>query len=381
MLNGIYRGLIIVSPHGTYIKQGLKKTIIKSVLFPDIAHRALLLIQNKMAIGILYLDDPTMIDLHQFKNRYNQHRITERERLEWWKGKRTLYEYKINKKQIFDKPIHINYKQGPQIVVKPENIWLVIPKRYNIGTSGYQYDSWHDGFYPKGVDEFEYYSKRFKSVEINYTFYKIPSIETWKRWYADSPDDFVFSIKLNQYLVNKRNLSNDAGFDKFMKGISVLKHKMGCLLVQYSSMFKYTSMNFQKVVRLIKSIRRMNGALDIAFEFRDVSWFNDDVRDLMKQYSATIVVSHVNNNGGWTHLENGFNPSLQEFVKTSNYVYVRFHGTVGQYVGGYDSKTLRELTNFIEPLKIKRVYAYFNNTDSSSGGVPDAIMDAKKLCK
>jgi uncharacterized protein YecE (DUF72 family) len=378
MLKGIYRGLILVAPHGTYIKRGIKRTIIKSVNFPDISHKPLLLIEGKLALGILYLGDPKAISLEQFKNRGSQHQITEKERLEWWKGKSTLYEYKITRKQMFDKPVRINYKQGPQIVVKPENIWIVTSKSYRIGTSGYQYDSWHNRFYPKGVDEFDYYSKRFNSVEINYTFYKIPSLETWKRWYDESPVNFVFSIKLNQYLVNKKDLHNDKRFNEFMIGLTALKGKMGCLLVQYNSRFKYKPVNLQKVISLIKQIRRKDRTLDVAFEFRDVSWFNDTVYDVMKRYSATIAISHVNRLGGWTGLEDGFNPSLDKFVKTADYVYVRLHGTAGQYIGRYDTKTIHELTNFLERLKVKRVYLYFNNTDSSDG-MPDAIIDAKKL--
>jgi len=379
MLRGIYRGLILVAPHGSYIKRGIKRSIIKSVNFPDIAGRPLLLIEGKLALGILYLGDPKAINLEQFKAKKDQHHITEKERIEWWKGKHTLYEYKITKKHMFDKPTRINYKQGPQIVVKPENIWIITPKRYQIGTSGYQYDSWHNRFYPKGVDEFEYYSKRFKSVEINYTFYKIPSQDTWKRWFIESPDDFVFSVKLNQYLVNKRDLDDDKRFDDFMKGLMALKHKIGCLLIQYNSRFKYKPTNLQKVISLIRHIQRKDRTLDVAFEFRDESWFNDVVYNVMKQYHTTIAISHVNMRGGWTGLENGFNPSLDKFIKTSDYVYIRLHGLTGQYTGRYDAKTIRELTNFIEKLKVNRVYVYFNNTDSSSDGIPDAIMDAKKL--
>lgn len=379
MFKGIYRGLILVKPHGTYIKRGIKKTIIKSVNFPDIADKPLLLIEGKMALGILYLDYPKSINLDQFKRRKDQHQITEKERLDWWKGKSVLYEYKISKKQMFDEPIRINYTSGPQIVVKPENIWMIVPKRYRIGTSGYQYDSWHNRFYPKGVNELDYYSKRFKSVEINYTFYKIPSVETWKRWYVDSPNGFVFSIKLNQYLVNNNKLSDDKRFGMFIDGLTILKHKMGCLLIQYNSRFKYKPTNTQKVINLIKQIRRKDRTVDVAFEFRDSSWFNDTVYDVMKMYNTTIVISHINSKGGWTGLENGFNPSLNKFVKTSDYAYIRLHGSSGQYTGRYDAKTMRELTNFLEQLKVNRVYVYFNNTDSNSGGIPDAITDAKKL--
>lgn len=81
MLNDIYRGLILVAPHGTYIQENTKHTIVKSVNFPDIAHKPLLLIEDKMAIGIIQLDNPKKINLHEFKNKYHEHHITEKERL------------------------------------------------------------------------------------------------------------------------------------------------------------------------------------------------------------------------------------------------------------------------------------------------------------
>ena len=144
-----------------------------------------------------------------------------------------------------------------------------------------------------------------------------------------------------------------------MKGISLLKHN---------------DHNINKIINLIKNI-------DIAFEFRDSLWFNDNTYNIMKKYNTTIAIVNINNKFGWTTLNNGFNPTLDKFVKTSSYIYVRFHGSKGQYIGSYDTKVLRELINFIEPLHIKKAYIYFNNTDSNSNisKLSDAIHDSKKL--
>ncbi len=86
-----YRGLILVSPHGTYVKEGSKTLIIKSVKLKDIDNKPLLLIENKKGLGILYLDKPKEITIDEFRKKYKKHRIKEKERLEWWKGKRKLY--------------------------------------------------------------------------------------------------------------------------------------------------------------------------------------------------------------------------------------------------------------------------------------------------
>lgn len=117
-----HRGLIIVYPHGTYIKEGSKKLIIKSIKLKNIAGKPLLLIEQKVALGILYLGEPQEITLAEFRKLRDQHLITKKERIKWWKGKRKLYSYKIIKKKIYKRPYKIEYGQGPQVLVKPENV-------------------------------------------------------------------------------------------------------------------------------------------------------------------------------------------------------------------------------------------------------------------
>lgn len=118
----VYRGLIIVEPYGTFIKEGKKNTIIKSIKFKKISNRPLLLIENKRGLGIIYLDEPEEINLKEFRKKYSEHLIPEYDRKKWWSGKRKLYEYDIIKKNIFHKDIELDYPTGPQVVVKPENI-------------------------------------------------------------------------------------------------------------------------------------------------------------------------------------------------------------------------------------------------------------------
>jgi len=117
-----HRGLILVHPHGTFIKNDLKSIVIKSKHFKNISHRPLLLIENKKGLGIIYLGDPKVIDLEQFRKKYLRHRILESERKKWWKGKRKLYQYDIIKRSMFAEPLNLDYKTGPQVVVKPESI-------------------------------------------------------------------------------------------------------------------------------------------------------------------------------------------------------------------------------------------------------------------
>lgn len=117
-----YRGLIIVAPHGSWIADGTKSMIIKSVPLRKIANRPLLLIESKKALGIVWLSGPRPISVLKFRQLRSKHRITDPERKKWWKY-RQLYVYDVLRKKIYRKPRKINYPQGPQILVKPENIF------------------------------------------------------------------------------------------------------------------------------------------------------------------------------------------------------------------------------------------------------------------
>ena len=183
--NNIYRGIIIVKPHGDYIADGTKTIIIKSIKLHDIAHKPLLLIQDKLALGIIYLDEYQQIDLKKFNKLKTQHKITDEERKKWWHDKKVFYEYAIIKTNIYKIPIPIEYPIGPQVLVKIENI----TKKQNIyiGTSGYKYEWWNDS----GYNKFDIYNMTFNTVEINASFYNFYSQKTWKKIIDESPDDFI----------------------------------------------------------------------------------------------------------------------------------------------------------------------------------------------
>jgi hypothetical protein len=119
---GIFKGLIIVPPHGTYIANGDKTIIVKSIKLNKIIGKPLLLIENKYALGIIYLGNIIPINLKQFKKERKHHLISNAERLKWWPNKTILYMYPIIKKKIYKKPIPINYPQGPQVLVNTKNI-------------------------------------------------------------------------------------------------------------------------------------------------------------------------------------------------------------------------------------------------------------------
>ena len=117
-----YRGLIMVKPHGDLIVDGAKTLIVKAKRFHSAIGKPLLLIQDKQALGILYLGPYRPISLVQFKRLFIRHQVTEQERLKWWPTKETLYAYPIAKFDAFARPRNIEYSTGPQVFVKPSSI-------------------------------------------------------------------------------------------------------------------------------------------------------------------------------------------------------------------------------------------------------------------
>ena len=118
----IYRAIIIVRPHGTLIANGQKIWIVKSVNFRNISHKPLLLVENKRALGIIWLGDSFEISISKFKKTYKKHLISEKERKKWWTGHKKLYVFPVQKIQIFSKPRRVDYPAGTQTFVKPEHL-------------------------------------------------------------------------------------------------------------------------------------------------------------------------------------------------------------------------------------------------------------------
>lgn len=369
-------GIIIVEPHGTYIVDGSKKLIIKSKNFSRIIDRPLLLIQRKRALGIIYIDDIKEIDLQEFNQKRDLHLITDQERVKWWPNKKVFYEYHISKKrQIFIAPIPIEYSTGPQVFVKIEN---VIPlQNIYIGTSGYNY-SWWKNFYQhksKTEDQFAIYADHFSSLEINGSFYGKYSEKTWIRIKNMAPRDFVYTVKVNRSITHFYQFQK---FNLFWDTVKILRPKLKCLLFQFPEHFKYSDANMDRLNSLSTHIRS-------AFEFRDQSWFNQEVYNLFKRkkHWCIVIGYHGFKWSEKSNLETGFNPKLDEWPITSDFIYIRMHGTTGKYEGSHD-KILPMLGKYIRSKYddgIKYAFVYFNNTDSleDQGGTSNAIVDAKRF--
>ncbi|AYV84981.1 MAG: hypothetical protein Satyrvirus1_67 [Satyrvirus sp.] len=372
-----YRGLIIVEPYGTYIKNKSKTLIIKSKKIKSIVNEYLLLIENKVGLGIIILGEPKKISLKQFSRMRKYHKISEDDRIKWWPNYKYLYSYPIIKKKFLKTPILLYYETGPQITILPDNIFT---KKIFVGMAGYSYNH----MYPPSVKSkniLEYYSNKLNSVEINSTFYHRPTaglINNLLKY------DLKYSIKVHKYITHNKKLKGIKTYwNQFYKSFKQLYNKILCFLFQFSSKFYFNDKNFKKIQKLSNVLNSNSNHDDnhyYAFEFRDKLWFNDSVNDLFKKNRWVLVITNVNNKNSWVgNLDNGFNPKLNNYKLTTDMVYIRMHGSKGEYTGSYNNKDFNAIVEFIKEKPIMYACTYFNNTDYKNYAFKNSLQLTNKF--
>ncbi|MEM3062366.1 MAG: DUF72 domain-containing protein [Nitrososphaerota archaeon] len=369
-LSTFYRGLIIVHPYGTYIRKKRKTIIVKTKFMPSIVNKIFLLIENKRGLGFIVLGRPTKINLSEFAKLTKYHLIGESHRLDWWPKHATFYSYPITNTKFFRIPLLLEYPRGPQITIRPSNIFI---KKIFVGISGYYYPQ----IYPRGVkDMLEFYTKNFNSVEINSTFYKFPSDSLVKKL---EKYNLIYTFKVHRYITHTKRLKKIKHFWKtFYEKLKPLHHKIVCFLFQFNLSFKYNRENFERLQSLS---RWLNPLHRYAFEFRDLGWMeNFSVQKLFEKNGWTLVISHLTNANSWTgKLASGFNPPLEKYRPTSDTIYIRMHGSLGRYIGSYSNRELRSVVRFMGNTPCKYIIIYFNNTDSNRDAFNNALTLKNKV--
>ncbi|MBI3953093.1 MAG: DUF72 domain-containing protein [Chloroflexi bacterium] len=229
-----------------------------------------------------------------------------------------------------------------------------------IGTSGWSYDSWVGQLYPEDLERrrwLEHYAQRFSSVEINATFYRTPPETMFRAWAGRTPDGFTFAVKASRYITHIRRLDvEQASVDKVMQRARLLGERLGPVLYQLPPRWRCDPARLERCARLLPS-NVVN-----AFEFRDASWFDERVYEVLRRHGLVFCIYHM--------------PEQESpLVVTGPAVYLRFHGTSGLYYGTY-GPALKPWGQRIRGWLKEGldVYAYFNNT-----GAGEAVDDALYL--
>ncbi len=162
-----------------------------------------------------------------------------------------------------------------------------------VGTSGYSYKEWKGTFYPgdlPGKQMLHYYSERFRTVEINNTFYRMPKVSVLEAWASEVPTDFKFVLKAPQRITHIQRLK-DAGdsVSYLLEVAGALKERLGSLLFQLPPNLKKDAARLREFLSLLPSQRR------VAFEFRHPSWFDEEVFGLLHDHRAALCIAEAEN--------------------------------------------------------------------------------------
>ena len=222
-------------------------------------------------------------------------------------------------------------------------------KPVHIGCSGWNYRDWRGVIYPDGVPTrrwLERYAELFDTVEVNNTFYRLPSRSAVADWVKQTPRGFVFAVKASRYLTHVKRLRDmRQGVRRYFGAIKPLADspKLGPVLWQLPANFRRDDDRLGSALELLPKGRH-------CFEFRHESWFVPEVYKLLRRHRAALVI--------------GDDPErpFQTHEMTAGWTYIRFHrGNRGRR-GNYSERELEDWRRRIASWRSDvEVFAYFNN--------------------
>jgi len=233
-----------------------------------------------------------------------------------------------------------------------------------IGCSGWQYRHWRGSFYPKDLVQkrwLEYYALHFNTVEINNTFYRLPEPSAFELWRERVPDKFLYAVKASRFLTHMKRLkAPEEPLARLFERLRLLRRRLGPVLYQLPPRWSVNVERLRVFLSTLPARRRH------VIEFRDASWYTDEVFGLLAQHQVACCLHDMPG-------------SATERRVVGPFVYVRFHGPV-RYAGRYDDRTLDDWTIWLASRvrEGRSVFAYFNN-DVGGHAPRDAVRLREKL--
>jgi uncharacterized protein YecE (DUF72 family) len=266
-------------------------------------------------------------------------------------------------------------------------------REIRIGISGWRYAGWRGVFYPKGLpqrDELRYAAQRLNTVEINGSFYSLQRPESFRAWYDQTPQGFVFAVKGARFITHMKKLADIetplANF--FASGLLTLREKLGPVLWQLPPTLPFDAARmaafFAKLPRSTveaaylarRHDERMTGRawtgtegdrpLRHAVEVRHPSYDTPGFLDILRAHSVAVVLA--DSPGRW--------PVIRE--ATADFRYARLHGSEELYTSGYDDESLEQWAAAIRSWAPADTYVYFDN-DVKAYAPRDAMALSAKL--
>ena len=219
--------------------------------------------------------------------------------------------------------------------------------KLHIGTMGWSYNFWANNFYPpntKPENFLQEYSKHFNTLEVNSSFYRVPSTSTIKNWDDQTKSNFLFSIKAPQKITHGKLAEENSDYlDFFLNNISILGSKLGPILFQFPPRFK--SEKFDSLKNFISILPKK---YRITFEIRNKTWFIDRFYQLLDENKIALVMG----DSPWT-------TKLEKV--TSEFIYFRWEGNRKQIKGNIGIVE-KERTSEIK-IWAKKIQNFLNKTE------------------
>jgi uncharacterized protein YecE (DUF72 family) len=221
----------------------------------------------------------------------------------------------------------------------------------HIGTSGWHYGHWRGPFYPEDLSPegfLKFYAQRFHTVEINNSFYQLPSEPALQNWRESVPAGFIFAVKGSRFITHMKKLKEpERSLAPFLARIVLLKEKLGPILFQLPPRWHFNES------RLAAFLSALPHGYRYALELRDRSWINPRALDLLARFGAAFCIYEL---GGY----------LSPREVTADFVYIRLHGPGGPYQGQYDPQTLAGWAGAISAWSRqgREVFCYFDNDEA-----------------
>jgi uncharacterized protein YecE (DUF72 family) len=216
-----------------------------------------------------------------------------------------------------------------------------------VGTSGYGYKEWKGKFYPAKISPKEmlrFYSERLAAVEINNTFYHMPTEGVLTSWAEQVPDDFVFAIKAPQVITHLKRLK-DAGAETgyLFRTLSVLDRKLGPVLFQFPKSFPANRPALENFLALVPA------NISCAFEFRSPSWLDAGILDLLRGRGLSLCIADSDEN------------PAQEIINTAPWGYLRLRRS------DYTDADLSQWLEKILSQQWEKAFVFFKHEEEAKG--------------
>jgi uncharacterized protein YecE (DUF72 family) len=216
-----------------------------------------------------------------------------------------------------------------------------------VGTSGYSYKEWKGSFYPEKISANEmlsYYAERLPAVELNNSYYRLPERSTVESWRKQTPGNFRFSVKAPRSITLYRRLKGvSAQTKQMLETVSALEDRLGTLLFRMPE-------NMKKDLPCLESfLKQLPADTPAAFDFRHPTWFDDDVRELLRSYNRVLVISDTDE------------LPANEIDSTADWGYVRLRRV------RYSKRELTAWARRIKAQKWKNTFVFFKHEDEGTG--------------